>query len=118
KGQLRPEERELFDAYLHMLSDNALGAEVVALIEKGNWAQGALAQVALAHVNNMEQIGDDYLRERATDIKDLCSRVLSYLQEEQRHNYQYPDRCILVSEELSAAMLAEVPKDKLAGEIG
>ncbi len=42
KGQLRPEERELFDAYLHMLSDNALGAEVIAHIEQGNWAQAPL----------------------------------------------------------------------------
>jgi len=117
KGQLRPEERELFDAYLHMLSDNALGAEVVALIAQGNWAQGALAQVALAHVHTMERMDNDYLRERATDIKDLCSRVLFYLQEKQKNTLIYPDRCILVSEELSAAMLAEVPKDKLVGVV-
>jgi len=117
KGQLRPEERELFDAYLHMLSDSALGTEVVALIKQGNWAQGALAQVALEHVSNMEMIDDDYLRERATDIKDLCSRVLFYLQEQQKRNYEYPERCILVSEELSAAMLAEVPKDRLKGVV-
>src|SRR5690606_37207537 len=70
KGQLRPEERELFDAYLHILSDNALGAEVVALIRQGSWAQGALAQVALSHESNMERIDDAYLRERSTDIKD------------------------------------------------
>jgi len=117
KSQLRPEERELFDAYLHMLSDNALGAEVVALIKAGNWAQGALAHVALEHVSNMELIDDDYLRERATDIKDLCSRVLFYLQEQQKHSYVYPERCVLVSEELSAAMLAEVPKDRLVGVV-
>src|SRR5690606_23179573 len=117
KGQLRPEERELFDAYLHMLSDNALGAEVVALIKAGNWAQGALAHVALEHVSNMELIDDDYLRERATDIKDLCSRVLFYLQEQQKHTYVYPERCVLVSEELSAAMLAEVPKGQLVGVV-
>ena len=117
KGQLRPEERELFDAYLHMLSDNALGAEVVALIRQGNWAQGALAQVGLSYVNNMELIDDDYLRERATDIKDLCSRVLFYLQEQQKKTTVYPDRCVLVSEELSAAMLAEVPKHQLVGVV-
>lgn len=117
KGQLRPEERELFDAYLHMLSDAALGAEVVTQIEQGNWAQGALAQVALSHVNHMELIDDDYLRERATDIKDLCSRVLFYLQEQQKRKTVYPERCILVSEELSAAMLAEVPKGQLVGVV-
>ncbi|MDT8397297.1 MAG: phosphoenolpyruvate--protein phosphotransferase [Pseudomonadales bacterium] len=117
KGQLRPEERELFDAYLHMLSDNALGSEVVARIEEGHWAQGALARVAMEHVTNLELMDDDYLRERATDIKDLCGRVLFYLQDKQQKEKIYPDRCILVSEELSAAMLAEVPKEKLAGVI-
>ena len=115
KGQLRPEERELFDAYLHMLSDDALGNEVVAKIKEGNWAQGALASVAMGHVHNIEQIDDSYLRERATDIKDLCSRVLFYLQDKQQKTMDYPERCILVCEELSAAMLAEVPREKLAG---
>lgn len=115
KSQLRPEERELFDAYLHMLSDNALGAEVINHIQNGNWAQGALAKVARDHVRNLESMEDDYLKERATDIKDLCSRVLFYLQEKEQENRQYPDRCVLVSEELSAAMLAEVPKENLVG---
>lgn len=117
KGQLRPEERELFDAYLHMLSDQALGSEVVDYIKKGIWAQGALAKVAMEHVNNIETMDNDYLRERATDIKDLCGRVLSYLQDKQLKERNYPDKCILVSEDLSAAMMAEVPKDKLAGVI-
>jgi phosphotransferase system enzyme I (PtsP) len=117
KGQLRPEERELFDAYLHMLSDNALGNEVVGLIKQGMWAQGALAQVALSHVRNMEMIDDNYLRERATDIKDLCARVLFYLQEQTKRSTIYPERCILVSEELTAAMLAEVPKERLVGVV-
>lgn len=115
KGQLRLEERELFDAYLHMLSDQALGNEVVARIQEGNWAQGALASVAMSHVNNLEMIDDDYLRERATDIKDLCGRVLFYLQDKQQKERVFPERCILVCEELSAAMLAEVPKENLAG---
>ena len=40
-----------------------------------------------------------------------------YLQEQQKRTYMYPDRCILVSEELSAAMLAEVPKENLVGVV-
>ncbi len=115
KGQLRPEERELFDAYLHMLSDQALGNEVVAKIKEGIWAQGALASVAMSHVKNLEMIDDDYLRERATDIKDLCGRVLFYLQDKEQKTRVYPQRCILVCEELSAAMFAEVPKESLVG---
>ncbi len=113
--QLRPEERELFDVYLRMLDDDALGAEVLALIRKGQWAQGALAEVARDHVRAFESMKDAYLRERAADIRDLCSRVLFYLQEKDAVTTEYPDDTILVGEELTASMLVEVPKEKLCG---
>lgn len=114
-GRVAEEERQLFDAYLHMLDDNALGKEVVDRISQGQWAQGALADVAREHVRNFEQMNDSYLSERAVDIKELCSRVLFYLQDKDRVLTEYPDDTILVSEELTAAMLAEVPKEKLKG---
>ncbi|MEX0739115.1 MAG: phosphoenolpyruvate--protein phosphotransferase [Pseudohongiella sp.] len=116
--QLRPEERELFDVYLRMLDDDALGREVNELIREGNWAQGALADVATDHVKAFEQMKDPYLRERAADIKDLCSRVLAYLQEtESTKPREYPDNTILVGEDLAPAMLMEVPRGKLVGMI-
>jgi phosphotransferase system, enzyme I, PtsP len=116
-GQVAEEERQLFDAYVHILDDNALGKEVVARIRMGNWAQGALAQVASEHVRSFEMMSDDYLRERAVDIKDLCSRVLFYLQDKEQVKTEYADDTILVSEELTPVMLVEVPKDKLKGLI-
>lgn len=114
-GRVAEEERQLFDAYLHILDDNALGREVVDRIREGSWAQGALAQVAKEHVRNFEMMNDAYLSERAVDIKELCSRVLFYLQDKDRVDTEYPNDTILVSEELTAAMLAEVPKEKLKG---
>jgi phosphotransferase system enzyme I (PtsP) len=110
-------ERQLFEVYLHMLDDDALGNEVVERIKQGNWAQGALAYVAHEHVRNFEIMEDEYLSERAVDIKDLCSRVLFYLQEKEPVITDYSTDTILVSEELTPAMLAEVPKDKLKGMI-
>ncbi len=116
--QLRPEERELFDVYLRMLDDDALGREVNELIRQGNWAQGSLADVATDHVKSFEQMKDPYLRERAADIKDLCSRVLAYLQEtESTKQREYPENTILVGEELAPSMLMEVPREKLVGMI-
>ena len=116
-GHVAEGERQLFDAYLHMLDDDALGNEVVERIKQGNWAQGALAYVAHEHVRNFEIMEDEYLSERAVDIKDLCSRVLFYLQEKETVITDYSTDTILVSEELTPAMLAEVPKDKLKGMI-
>ena len=114
-GHVAEEERQLFDVYVRMLDDDALGNEVVQRIKTGNWAQGALAYVANEHVRNFEEMNDQYLRERAVDIKDLCSRVLFYLQDKEPVVTEYRDDTILVSEELTPAMLVEVPKDKLKG---
>ena len=113
--QLRPEERALFDVYLMMLDDAALGSEVTTVIKTGQWAQGALRQVVTDHVNRFELMDDAYLRERASDVKDLGRRLLAYLQEERQQTLVYPDNTILVSEELTPAMLGEVPEDKLVG---
>ncbi len=116
-GHVPEKERDLFNVYLHMLDDDALGKEVVEQIKLGVWAQGALAYVANEHVRNFEMMDDAYLRERAIDIKDLCSRVLLYLQEKEPVKPTYPRKTILISEELTPAMLADVPKAKLKGLI-
>ncbi|MGC5699409.1 phosphoenolpyruvate--protein phosphotransferase [Pseudomonas sp. NFXW11] len=113
--QLRPEERALFDVYLMMLDDASLGSEVKTVIKTGQWAQGALRQVVTDHVNRFELMDDAYLRERASDVKDLGRRLLAYLQEERQQTLVYPDNTILVSEELTPAMLGEVPEGKLVG---
>ncbi|MCL6415126.1 phosphoenolpyruvate--protein phosphotransferase [Aestuariirhabdus sp. Z084] len=113
---LPPEEIALFDVYRGMLDDNAIGAEVRALIEQGQWAQGALRQVIEDHVKNFEMMEDPYLSERATDVRDLGRRVLSHLQQQdEKKVVVYPDNCVMVSEELTPAMLGEVPRDKLVG---
>ena len=113
--QLRPEELALFDVYLMMLDDAALGNEVRQVIRAGQWAQGALREVVNAHIGRFEMMDDPYLRERASDVKDLGRRLLAYLQEAGKQDRVFPDQTILVSEELSPVMLGEVPKEKLVG---
>ncbi len=116
-SELRPEEMALFDVYLNMLDDHALGAEVKARIRDGNWAQGALRQVVMQYVGHFQLMEDVYLRERATDIIDLGTRILAHLQGSDAHSqeYDFPANTILVSEELTPAMLGEVPPGKLRG---
>lgn len=114
---LRPEEMALFDVYLNMLDDNALGSEVIGFIKQGHWAPSALRKVVQQYVGHFELMDDPYLRERATDIRDLGVRILAHLQENGGLNQdtEYHDNTILVSEELTPAMLGEIPTDKLRG---
>jgi phosphotransferase system enzyme I (PtsP) len=116
-NRVSAQEQALFDAYLQMLDEESLGAEVFRKIEDGHWAQGALAYVVKRHVKYLEKVEDSYLRERAADIRDMGRRVLSYLQAGGEIIREYPDNTLLVGEELSPALLGEVPKEKLAGLI-
>lgn len=115
KERLNREEQALFDAYLAMLNDTTVAAEVIARINKGCVASYAWSEVIGEHVNNFSSMTDDYLRERAADVRDLGRRVLSYLQESTQKTRVYPDNTILIGEELTASMLGEVPKERLAG---
>ena len=113
--ELGPEDRALFGVYLSILDDSALGGEVAALIKAGEWAQGALSQVMLRHIRHFERMEHSYLRERAVDVRDLGTRVLGYLQDADRGDVDYPERTVLVAEELTASALGEIPRDKLVG---
>ena len=114
-SQLRPEEQALFDVYLRMLGDDAMPGEVSNKIREGIWAQGALKQVVQQYIRHFEMMDDHYLQERAVDIRDLGRRLLSHLQEGEQKHLNYPERTVLVSEELTPAMLGEVPKGQLVG---
>lgn len=115
KTRINREEQALFDAYLAMLDDASLGGEVTDRIRKGANASYAWSEVIIEHEDVFNSMNDPYLRERATDLRDLGRRVLSYLQESNQKARVYPDKAILIGEELTASMLGEIPKEKLAG---
>lgn len=110
-------ERELFDVYQRMLDSSELVQEVAEKIHAGNWAPGALREVIQTHVRQLENLDNEYMRERSQDIKDLGQRVLAYLQKSNRAQPPYAEKTILIGESLTAADLAEVPEGKLAGLI-
>lgn len=114
---LPEEERALFDVYLHILESNSFLQEVSHEIQSGHWAQGALKRVLEKHMSRFSEMDDIYMKERATDLKDMAERVLSHLQARENHIHPFHPHTILVGEEITPAALAEVPTGKLAGVI-
>jgi len=107
----------LFEAYLLMLdSENLVGATLDRIME-GNWAPGALRDTVLEHVRAFDAMEDPYLRERAQDVRDLGRRILQRMQEEGTERPDYPKKTVLMGEEITASMLAEVPPKRLAGVV-
>ena len=117
-GRLPAEDRALFDAYLLMLDKESLAGDVIKRIREGNWASGALRESIRIHLRAFEEMEDPYLRERGEDVRDLGRRILVRLQTGgDAGPRNYPRNTILVGEEITAAMLAEVPITQLSGVV-
>jgi phosphotransferase system enzyme I (PtsP) len=114
---LPAEDRALFDAWLLMLESDSLVAGTIGRIHAGNWAPGALRDTIEEHAQVFDKMEDDYLRERASDVRDLGRRILMHVQNEAVETREYPNQTILAGEEVSAMQLAEVPREHLAGVI-
>ncbi|GEN23291.1 phosphoenolpyruvate--protein phosphotransferase [Halomonas cupida] len=117
-NRISAQELALFEVYQQMLGEAALSQEVEKRIREGQWAPGALADVVRRHVQYLERVNDDYLKERAADVRDLGRRVLAHLQEESPDKPdEYPPNTILIGDEISVALLGEVPRERLGGLI-
>jgi len=116
--QIGRDEQALFDVYLKILDGSSIGGEIIAEIKSGQWAQSALSHIIKRRVRQFENMEDEYIRERADDIRDLGRRLLSHLQSSSRRQSQdYPEHIILIGQEVTASTLAEMPEGRIAGVV-
>ncbi|HEV2209951.1 MAG TPA: phosphoenolpyruvate--protein phosphotransferase [Verrucomicrobiae bacterium] len=112
------EEGSIFDAHLLVLEDRTLLDEVVRVIqeEKVN-AEFAFHSVAERYAATLAAIEDDYLRERATDMRDVTTRVLGNLlgMEEELDLRHLKEPCIIISHDLTPSNTAQLDKRNVLG---
>ena len=111
------DEGALFDAYLQMIDSQRFYDAIIRLIRQGVWVQSAIKQVTLEQAKLFEQMPEPYLVERASDIKDLGKRILLALESKSLKKNHYAQETILVASEITASMIAEVPKGRLKGVV-
>ncbi|MCI9524591.1 MAG: phosphoenolpyruvate--protein phosphotransferase [Erysipelotrichaceae bacterium] len=74
--RLSEEELAVFDAHLMMASDPDLASQIVGMIENDKVnADYATDTVATSMIAIFESMDNDYMRERAADIKDVTFRL-------------------------------------------
>lgn len=105
----------IFDVYQSLLDASSLGDAVENKIKEGWMAQTAVKMAVEDFVAKFEDLDDSYLRERAVDVRDLGQRILSFLRDKNGSKPNFPDSCILIADEVTASMLAGVPRNKLQG---
>ena len=112
------EEGSIFDAHLLVLEDRTLLDEVVKVIrEKKVNAEYAFHSVAERYATSLASIEDDYLRERATDMRDVTTRVLNNLMglEEEADLRNLREPCIVISHDLTPSNTAQMDKRMVLG---
>ena len=111
-------EGDIFDAHLLMLEDQTLVDEVIrAIREQRINAESAFHEVSERYAAALAGVNDEYLRERASDMRDLTTRVLDNLLQvkEQVDFHSLTEPCILVGHDLSPSMTAQLDRKLVLG---
>jgi phosphotransferase system enzyme I (PtsP) len=112
-SQTSENESALFDAYIKMIDSNSYSGAIIDLIKGGCWIQTAIKKVTEHQVTTFNNMVDPYLRARACDLKDISIRILIQLQEKAPIKQNYPLDTILIANEVTPSMVAEIPKGRL-----
>ncbi|WP_299492301.1 phosphoenolpyruvate--protein phosphotransferase [uncultured Shewanella sp.] len=105
----------IFSALLLLLDSASLGGEYIKEVRQGWSAESAVCRVSLRYIKQFTEMKDLYLKERAGDIRDLGQRVLRQLVEPGRIEFEPDTPVILIAKEANATLIAEFPRQKLAG---
>src|SRR6266571_7559457 len=111
--EMGAQEGSIFDAHLLVLEDRTLLDEVVRVIqeEKVN-SEYAFYVVAERYASTLAAINDDYLRERATDMRDVTTRVLNNLmgREDELDLRHLKEPCVIIAHDLTPSNAAQLDK--------
>ena len=113
------EHDSIFEAHLLVLDDPELNNEVLRLIQNQHCnAEFAYHSVAERYAASLAAVDDDYLRERAGDMRDISARVLNNLrgagdEDDLRHVLKEP--CIIVAHDLAPSQTAQMDREKVLG---
>lgn len=117
-GETFGEEKEaIFEGHIMLLEDEELEQDIIALIKEDlASADAAVYTVIETQAKALEELDDEYLKERATDVRDIGKRLL-------RNILAMPiidlsaisEEAVLVAVDLTPSETAQLNLDKVLG---
>ncbi len=110
ESNLGPDEAQIFDAHLMVLEDQALIGETIREFEStGANIETCFNKVSQRYVKAFDEINDEYLRERAGDIRDVAQRVLRNLLGQAAHHLgELAEKRVVVANDISPSDAAGI----------
>ncbi|HWI48821.1 MAG TPA: phosphoenolpyruvate--protein phosphotransferase, partial [Rummeliibacillus sp.] len=116
KEKFGDEKAAIFQAHLLVLEDPEMLGMVESKIDEGVNAEFALDEVSTMFIGMFETMDNDYLKERAADIRDVSKRLLAKLLNVEIPDYSHLNEdVIIVAEDLTPSMTAQLDKTHVKG---
>ncbi|UYZ23414.1 phosphoenolpyruvate--protein phosphotransferase [Mesobacillus jeotgali] len=114
---LGADKAAIFDAHLLVLSDPELISPIEDKIKTENVnAEHALKETADMFINMFESMDNEYMKERAADIRDVTKRVLAHLLGIQIPNpSMIAEEVVIVAEDLTPSDTAQLNRQFVKG---
>ncbi|MGP9144176.1 phosphoenolpyruvate-protein phosphotransferase PtsI [Yersinia pestis] len=116
---LAEEKAAIFEGHIMLLEDEELEQEIIALIKDEHASADAAAySVIEGQAKALEELDDEYLKERAADVRDIGKRLLKNILGLNIVDLSaIQDEVILVATDLTPSETAQLNLDKVLGFI-
>lgn len=119
EASLGEEKAAIFEGHIMLLEDEELEQEIIALIKDDKQSADAAAySVIEGQAKALEELDDEYLKERAADVRDIGKRLLKNILGLTIVDLSaIPDEVILVAADLTPSETAQLNLEKVLGFI-
>ena len=115
-------ESEILSGQIMMLSDPFMTGQMEEMIASGSCAEAALDSVCQMHIEMFSNVDDELMRQRATDIRDIRTRMLRLLLGVSSVDIaSLPAGTVLAAKDLTPSMTVGLKKENISAiltEIG
>lgn len=106
----------IFEVHQMMLDDDDYNEEIENIIKTQMVnAEYAVAKASDDFFQMFSNMDDDYMKERASDIKDISERLVRNLYGKDDDNFNYSTPVIIVADDLTPSQTVQLDKDKILG---
>jgi len=118
RREMGDEKAEIFEGHLEILLSEDLEEEVIQIIRDDLvCAENAVALFAESNAKDMEELEDDYFKERGQDFRDIGSQLVKGIRGESSFQRELPEKAVIVSSELTPSQTASLDMSRVAGFI-
>ncbi len=115
RAEVGEHEAEILSGQITMLADPFLRSQMEDAIDAGNCAEAASDQVCTMYADMFAGVEDEMMRQRAADVRDIRTRLLSILLGVKRVDVStLPHGSVLCTKELTASMTVGLCKESVS----